>query len=126
MLSERLFENLVNGDRPAARSLVEDTIRGGMSAEKLVGEVFWPTYELVSKLYRADQLSRLSHHMATRLLRVLVDQAALRFTKQALAGEVEKHHITSWRDGADGVTAFFVGEVAAAQSPAGEMETTPR
>lgn len=86
MLSERLFENLVNGDRPAARSLVEDTIRGGMPAEKLVGEVFWPTYELVSKLYRADQLSRLSHHMATRLLRVLVDQASIRFTRQAPVG----------------------------------------
>lgn len=86
MLSERLFETLVNGDRPAARAIVDDTIRAGMPAEKLVGEVFWPTYELVSKLFRADQLSRLSHHMATRLLRVLVDQAVLRFSKQAQVG----------------------------------------
>ena len=86
MLSERLFETLVNGDRPAARAIVDDTIRGGLPPEKLVGEVFWPTYELISKLFRADQLSRLSHHMATRLLRVLVDQAVLRFTKQAPVG----------------------------------------
>lgn len=86
MLTERLFETLVNGDRPAARAIVDDTIRAGMPAEKLVGEVFWPTYELVSKLFRADQLSRLSHHMATRLLRVLVDQAVLRFTRQAPVG----------------------------------------
>lgn len=86
MLTERLFESLVNGDRPAARAIVDDTIRAGMPPEKLVGEVFWPTYELVSKLFRADQLSRLSHHMATRLLRVLVDQAVLRFTRQAPVG----------------------------------------
>ena len=86
VLAERLFETLVNGDRPAARAIVEETIRRGIPAETLTTDVFWPTYELVCKMYRADQMSRLSHHMATRLLRVLVDQTATRFTMRQKVG----------------------------------------
>jgi len=86
ILVERLFETLISGDRPAARAIVDETMRAGMAPEKMVSDVYWPCYELVSKLYRADQMSRLSHHMATRLLRVLVDQAASRFRSQPARG----------------------------------------
>jgi methanogenic corrinoid protein MtbC1 len=69
-----------------SRKIVEETIRRGIPAETLTTDVFWPTYELVCKMYRADQMSRLSHHMATRLLRVLVDQTATRFTMRQKVG----------------------------------------
>lgn len=82
ILIERLFDTLVSGDRHGARSIVEETVREGAPAELLVSDLFWPTYERIEKLHRADQLTTLSHHLATRLLRVLVDQAALRFTRQ--------------------------------------------
>ncbi len=76
VLIERLFETLISGDRNAARSLVQEATRSNVPAETLIGEILWPTYEMVEKLYRSDQMTTLSHHLATRLLRVLCDQAA--------------------------------------------------
>lgn len=86
ILVERLFEALINGDRPAGRAIIEETVRHGIPADQLLTEVFWPTYEIIQKMYRADQMGRLAHHMATRLLRTFADQAALRLTVQAPLG----------------------------------------
>ncbi len=86
ILSERLFDALINGDRPAARAVVDEAGQLGMTAEDVVTELFWPTYELVEKLYRDDKLSRLAHHLATRLLRCLCDQQAQQFTAQPPIG----------------------------------------
>lgn len=83
---ERLFEALIQGDRNEARAIVQETASAGMEAETLVSEVFWPVYETVDKMFRNDQLSTLGHHFATRLLRVLVDQASLRFCPSASNG----------------------------------------
>jgi methanogenic corrinoid protein MtbC1 len=76
LLVERFFETLISGHRPAAREVVRGALEGGAAPAQVVTDLFWPTYETVEKLFRADQLTRLSHHMATRLLRVLVDQNA--------------------------------------------------
>lgn len=75
-LIEQFFETLITGDRQAARTLVLRAIECGHTPEDLITEIFWPTYETVERLHRSDQLTSLAHHLATRLLRVLVDQAA--------------------------------------------------
>lgn len=82
ILIERLFEAVIAGDRPAARRIVEETLRQGSPPEQLVTDLYWPVYERVQKLHRADQLTTLANHMATRLLRMLVDQAAAGFARQ--------------------------------------------
>lgn len=71
---ERFFETLIAGNRTRARAVVAEASAQGMTAERLITDLFWPTYELTDKLFREDQLSTLAHHTATRLLRVLVDQ----------------------------------------------------
>ncbi|MCA9312565.1 MAG: B12-binding domain-containing protein [Phycisphaerales bacterium] len=76
---DQLFEALINGDRIQSRRLVDEALAQGVTPEELTTDVFWPTYEMISRLFRADQLSTLSHHMATRLLRVLCDQATANF-----------------------------------------------
>lgn len=76
VLIERFFETLINGDRPAARAVVAEASKGSVSAQTLITDLFWPTYEMVERLHRSDQLTNLSYHFATRLLRVLTDQAA--------------------------------------------------
>lgn len=81
ILIERLFEALVAGDRPGAREIVAESLGQGASATVLVTDLFWPTYELVEDFYRKDKLTRLSYRMATRLLRVLQDQVALRLDR---------------------------------------------
>jgi len=83
-LIERFFEALVNGDRPASRAIVAEASRANAPSHALITDLFWPTYEMIERLHRSDQLSKLSYHFATRLLRVLTDQAAqrLRLTGQ--------------------------------------------
>lgn len=73
---EQLFSALIAGDRPTARNIVHAQAAEGADAQTIIIDLFWPTYELVEKLHRADKLSRLSYQFATRLLRVLVDQVA--------------------------------------------------
>jgi len=75
---EQLFESLIAGDRPRSRAIVSDALDTVESPSELITELFWPTYENIEKLYRNDQLSKLSHHCGTRLLRVLIDQNAAR------------------------------------------------
>ena len=82
-LIERFFETLVTGDRPRAREIVNQTSETGWSAQRLITDLFWPTYEMLDKLYRHDQLGKLAHHTATRLLRVLVDQNSVKLVKAA-------------------------------------------
>lgn len=75
ILVERFFETLIAGDRPGSREIVREALKG-TTAGQVLTDLFWPTYESVEKLYRSDQLTKLNHHLATRLLRVLVDQNA--------------------------------------------------
>ena len=76
MLSERLFEALIAGDRPGSKGVIADARSSGLTAQDLVTELFWPTYEQIERLFREDKLPRLNHQLATRLLRVLQDQTA--------------------------------------------------
>ena len=75
-LTLRLFESLIDGDRRGARSIIQSQVEAGVSAESLYVDLLWPTHEMVERLFRSDQLSVMAHNMATRLLRVLVDQTA--------------------------------------------------
>ncbi len=84
LLQERFFEILISGDRPVARTFVDDLLKNHEhTPQDLITEMYWPVYEKLDKLFRQDQLSALAHHTATRLLRVLVDQnsARLKFQK---------------------------------------------
>lgn len=86
VLVERFFEALINGDRPAARDIVQDALKQGATPGHILSDLFWPTFESIEKLYRSDQLTKLSHHLGTRLLRVLVDQNASRFHHKPASG----------------------------------------
>ncbi len=82
----RFFETLVAGDRPAARAQILSLVQQGLSPQQLITEIFWPTYQTIDRLHRADQLTTLAHHLAMRLLRVLVDQNAARMALQPANG----------------------------------------
>ena len=86
LLIDHLFEALTSGNRRDAITLVHDALTKGASAEDLIVSVLWPSYETIEKLHRNDQMTGLSHSMATRLLRVLHDQVAAGLTKRQLRG----------------------------------------
>lgn len=79
---ERLFAALAAGQRSEAKGIVAEAAAGGMSGEAIAHQVLWPVLDMISKLYRADQLSTLAHHYATRLLRVLVDQVQMSYEQR--------------------------------------------
>jgi methanogenic corrinoid protein MtbC1 len=87
LMVERFFETLINGDRPAARTLVTEVARAGLTPQRLIAELYWPTYGLIERLHREDQLTRLSFQLATRLLRVLSDRTASELTLSAPRGK---------------------------------------
>jgi len=86
VLIERIFQGLITGNRSLTRSIVEDVRATECTTEELVDGVYWPTLEMISTLFRADQLSVLAHHYATRLLRSLVDQAQASYTQKERNG----------------------------------------
>jgi methanogenic corrinoid protein MtbC1 len=82
MVIERLFQTIVSGDRRGARQIVAETQAAGITAERLALRMLWPTMEMVNTLFRADQLTTISHHYATRLLRSIVDQTQARYVQK--------------------------------------------
>lgn len=86
LLLERLFDALVSGERPAARAIVHEAAHAGLSPERIVTELFWPAYNRIEQFHREDKLDTLAHHLATRLLRVLADQAAHAFERRPAVG----------------------------------------
>jgi methylmalonyl-CoA mutase cobalamin-binding subunit len=82
-LAERFFESLINGNRAEASDLARqgEPIFGGPLG--VVSGLFWPMYEQLDKLFRSDQLSAIAFQFATRLLRSLTEQYALRLPSTA-------------------------------------------
>lgn len=87
MLNERFYEALINGDRNTARNIISECERAGLETQRILQEVCWPTYELVCRLFKHDQITTLAHHMATRLLRVLVDQQSQKLERSSPNGK---------------------------------------
>ncbi|MHC5115431.1 MAG: cobalamin B12-binding domain-containing protein [Planctomycetota bacterium] len=83
IIGERLFQALTAGDRTSARSIIRETRDADLPAEELSHRIFWPALEMINQLFRADQLTTLAHHYATRLLRSLVDQAQAGYEQKA-------------------------------------------
>ncbi len=83
---ERFFEIIISGDRVGARTAVNRLHESNVPPEDIVLELFWPTMEMVERLFRSDQLTKLAHHYSTRLLRMLVDQTAARYRMEPSLG----------------------------------------
>ena len=78
---ETMLPALLQGDRAAVRTLVSRTLASGASAEAFTEQVAWPIHEALHKLHRNDQVERISFNYATRLLRTVVDQLQLAYTR---------------------------------------------
>jgi len=76
LVTERLFEALIEGDRDSARRVIDEQHKQGASPELIVTDLCWPAYELLEKLHRDDRLTTLAYNLGTRMLRTIVDQAS--------------------------------------------------
>ena len=78
---EQLFHLLVSGRREPARAFVADLAARGVPAERMANDVFWPVHEMLVKLNKHAQISRLSYNYATRILRQLADVGAREYMR---------------------------------------------
>ncbi len=72
---ERILQLSVSGDRGATRAFIEQATMHGATSMMLATDLYWPAMQTIFRMWRQDQLSALAYQYATRILRMLVDQA---------------------------------------------------
>jgi methanogenic corrinoid protein MtbC1 len=77
---------LFAGRRADAREVMMRAHDRGIHASKLLKYVIWPAMEQVDKLYRADYISRIQEHMATRINRMIADQLQAYLARKPKSG----------------------------------------
>jgi methanogenic corrinoid protein MtbC1 len=70
----RYLEPLLRGDRRACRSVIEEAMQSGIPANSVYLEIVWPVMLEIEKLLRADKITPVQEHLATRVNRTIVDQ----------------------------------------------------
>lgn len=78
---EQLFQTLVSGDRRRAQAFVATLGETGTPAERLANDVYWPVHEMLVKLFKHGQLSRVSYNYATRTLRQIAHQGSTGYVR---------------------------------------------
>lgn len=78
MIKNSVFEQylsaLLNGNRKDCRAIIEETMHSGVPANSIYLDIIWPVMVEVEKLVRADKISSVAEHLATRINRTIVDQ----------------------------------------------------
>jgi len=70
----RYLEPLLQGDRRACRAVIEEALQSGIPANSVYVDIVWPVMVEIEKLLRADKISPVQEHLATRVNRTIVDQ----------------------------------------------------
>lgn len=70
----RYLAPLLRGDRKACRSVVEETMQSGIPANSVYLHLIWPVMAEIERLSRADKITSVQEHLATRINRTIVDQ----------------------------------------------------
>jgi len=83
---ERLLQLCVSGDRAGVRELHTQLEVAGLSASEIAQRLYWPSMQVIFRMWRQDQLTALAYRYATRILRMLVDQAQARYSQSQRNG----------------------------------------
>jgi len=86
-LFTQYLEHLFGGKRAEARELLLAAHDRGTAAESILKKIIWPAMEQVERLYREDEISRITEHMATRVNRMLADQVQLLLPRNPKTGK---------------------------------------
>jgi MerR family transcriptional regulator, light-induced transcriptional regulator len=70
----RYLAPLLRGDRRACRCVVEETLQSGIPANSVYLHLIWPVMAEIERLSRADKITSVQEHLATRINRTIVDQ----------------------------------------------------
>ena len=71
---ERYLESLLLGDRKSSRTVIEEILQTGTPTNSVYIDVIWPIMVKIEELLRADTITVVQEHLATRINRTIVDQ----------------------------------------------------
>jgi methanogenic corrinoid protein MtbC1 len=71
---ERYLVALLRGDRKSARAVIEEILQTGTPATNVYTDIIWPIMVKIEELLRAERISIIQEHLATRINRTIVDQ----------------------------------------------------
>ena len=120
-LFKQYLEHLFNGKRCEAREMIFAAHDRSITAAKLLKYVLWPAMEQIDKLYRNDDISRITQQTATRINRMIADQlcgflarkpkSGKRMVLVCGEGEIEElgAQITADLFEAEGWSVWFIG-----------------
>ena len=74
VILERYMRALLAGDRNQCRSVIEETLQGGMTAHQVYMDIIWPMMVDIDKLYREDKIDSAQEAFASRINRTIVNQ----------------------------------------------------
>lgn len=80
---ERYLRSLLAGDRRSCREVIEDVLHNNnASIVGVYSDVIWPMMLEIDKLFRAERITSVQEHLATRINRTIVDQLQNKLPKQ--------------------------------------------
>lgn len=78
MANERFLQNymesLLTGNRASCRTVIEEMLQIGLPVTTVYMDIIWPIMIEVDRLYRANEITSIQEHLATRINRTIVDQ----------------------------------------------------
>jgi len=80
---ERYLKALLDGDRVASRSVIEEALQCGVPANTVYSDIIWPIMIEIEKLEKEDKISSVQEALATRINRSIVDQLQNKLPRKA-------------------------------------------
>lgn len=91
MLREVVFERylaaLLAGNRAGSRAVIEEVLQSGIPANSVYVDVIWPIMVEIERLLRAEKVTTVQEHLATRVNRTIVDQLQNKLPRRPVRGK---------------------------------------
>lgn len=71
---ERYLQALLSGNRASCRSVIEDALHNGMTANQVYMDIIWPMMIEIERLKKTDVINTAQEALATRINRTIIDQ----------------------------------------------------
>jgi methanogenic corrinoid protein MtbC1 len=84
MILQKYMEALLAGDRRCARAVLEESLQGGVPANRVYMDIIWPVMVEIDGLHRSEKVTPAQEHLATRINRALVDQLQNKLPRKPL------------------------------------------
>jgi MerR family transcriptional regulator, light-induced transcriptional regulator len=83
----RYMESLLRGDRKGCRCVIEETMQSGIPANSVYLHLIWPVMAEMERLARADKITPIQEHLASRINRTIVDQLQNKLPRRPARGK---------------------------------------